>query len=227
MGIAQISRALTALDDNLFAATRDNRLLCRDTVTVDLTWTEIGKTPEHVRALAAYYGLLFAATSSDELWYRPAICIPSPLYTGSLMFYNQLEGNVAIGPFSGNGDFETLQDYPQPDISFAKDWTHVVSANNGILLFYDNASGRCSTGKLEDDGTYKNLQDYPQPDISFAKDWTHVVSANNGLFFFYNDTNGSAQAGGMTISGIYEKLQAYLENTFNVGWTNIVSCTKR
>ena len=78
----------------------------------------------------------------------------------------------------------------------------------------------------EDDGTYKNLQDYPQPDISFAKDWTHVVSANNGLFFFYNDTNGSAQAGGMTISGIYEKLQAYLENTFNVGWTNIVSRTR-
>ena len=57
--------ALAALDDNLFAATRDNRLLCRDTVTVDITWTDIGEAPEHVSALAAYYGILFAATRTQ------------------------------------------------------------------------------------------------------------------------------------------------------------------
>ena len=105
-----------------------------------------------------------------------------------------------------------------------------VYANNGILLFYDKVSGRCSTEKLEDDGTYKNLQDYPDPvndHISFEKDWTHVVSGKNGLFFFYNKTNGRAQDGGVIISGIYEKLQTYLENTFDVGWTNIVGCIKR
>ena len=67
--------------------------------------------PEHVGALVAYYGILFATTSSNELWWRPAVCVPSPLYTGSLMFYNQLQGNAAIGPFSGNGDFRTLQNY--------------------------------------------------------------------------------------------------------------------
>ena len=126
----------------------------------------------------------------NELWWRPAVCIPSPLYTGSLLFYNQLQGKVAIGPLSGNGDFETLQDYPDDSAGhepFQKDWTHMVAANNGLLLFYDKPNGRCLTGQLADDGTYQNLQDYPDDSVGhepFQKDWTHMVRLQTTVFYY-------------------------------------------
>jgi hypothetical protein len=227
------SRSRVVLSGKLFAINSDARLLCREPVEVDIVWTEIGDTPENVIALAGYYGRLFAVTSDGDLWWRAVGCIPSPLFTGSLLFYNSKEGKVSIGPFDGNGDFRTEQYYPDPangHESFEKNWTHILPANNGLLLFYDAASGRASTGELEDDGTYKNLQDYPDPangHESFEKNWTHIVPGKNSLFFFYNSANGKGLAGGVTISGIYKNLQTYLENTFALGWTNIVSCTKR
>jgi hypothetical protein len=124
---------------------------------------------------------LFAVTSDGDLWWRAAGCIPSPLFTGSLLFYNSKEGKVSIGQFDGNGDFRTEQYYPDP------------------------ANGH----------------------ESFEKNWTHIVPGKNSLFFFYNSANGKGLAGDVTISGIYKNLQTYLENTFALGWTNIVSCTKR
>lgn len=124
---------------------------------------------------------MFAVTSDGDLWWRAAGCIPSPLFTGSLLFYNSKEGKVSIEPFDGNGDFRTEQYYPDP------------------------ANGH----------------------ESFEKNWTHIVPGKNSLFFFYNSANEKGLAGDVTISGIYKNLQTYLENTFALGWTNIVSCTKR
>ena len=64
--------AMTALNDKLFAATWDNRLLWRDPVGEDVGWEEIGHANEVV-AMAAINDKLFAATKDNRLWCRDPI----------------------------------------------------------------------------------------------------------------------------------------------------------
>jgi peptidoglycan hydrolase-like protein with peptidoglycan-binding domain len=61
--------AMTAINNKLFAATRDNRLWWRDPVETNVNWDHIGHANDVV-AMAAINNKLFAATRDNRLWSR-------------------------------------------------------------------------------------------------------------------------------------------------------------
>jgi hypothetical protein len=64
--------AMAAINNKLFAATRDNRLWWRDPVGEDVNWDHIGDANDVV-AMAAINNKLFAATRDNRLWWRDPV----------------------------------------------------------------------------------------------------------------------------------------------------------
>ena len=234
IGSAPEITALAAHDGKLFAATADGSLLCRETVAANIEWTIIDQVPDGTRALGAYNGALFAATDSDELWWRTAACMPAPLYTGGLLFYDATDGRGATSRFADNGDLETLQAFPDPDAdnpAFSADWTHLAGVGGGRTLFYNYHTGHGATGATEADGTFTTLAAFPDPGAgnpAFAADWSLVVPLAGGLVLFYNRQTGDGAVGQVDEAGGFVTLQVFPDPAsgnpaFAKGWTHAVA----
>jgi len=224
-------RALTAHDGKLFGATEAGELFCRETVAANVKWAPIGDAPDGTIALAAYAGILFAATLDRKLYWRTAACVPAPLPVGGLLFYNASNGAGATSIFAENGDLETqrsFSDSPDEDPAFALAWTDIVAAGGNRLLFYDRVSGRGATASVERDGTFATLVEFPNADgiPSFLPNWSHLTTTG-GLMLFYNADDGTGAVGRVEEDGNFTMLQSFPDPAsgnaaFLPGWTNLI-----
>jgi hypothetical protein len=64
--------AMAAINNELFAATIDDRLWWRDPVGTNVNWDHIGHA-NNVVAMTAINNKLFAATSDSRLWWRDPV----------------------------------------------------------------------------------------------------------------------------------------------------------
>ncbi|MGI8569318.1 MAG: Ig-like domain-containing protein [Methylocella sp.] len=70
-----------------------------------------------------------------------------------LLFYNQTNGNQAIGRLNNIGDYLNLSAGVFDPIR----WTHIVTGINNVLFFYRSTDGYTWTGKLDDAGNYTDI----------------------------------------------------------------------
>jgi len=224
-------RALTAHDGKLFGATEEGDLFCRETVGANVQWVPIGEAPQGTIALAAYAGILFAATLDRKLYWRTAACVPAPLPAGGLLFYDSTNGAGATTIFAENGDLETQRPFsgsPGEDPAFALAWTDIVAGGGNRLLFYDRVSGRGATGSVERNGTFITLVEFPNTDgtPSFLPNWSHLTTGA-ALVLFYNEADGTGATGRVEEDGNFAMLQSFPDpiagnSDFLPGWTDLV-----
>jgi hypothetical protein len=144
-----------------------------------------------------------------------------------LLFYNQTNGNNAIGRLTSFGNYVNLSAGV-----FSRGWTHIVTGTNNVLFFYNTATGYAWTGKLDDAGNYTEPSadgvyhfgevhdDYPDQINARSPGWTHIVAGANNLLLFYNSYAGNAVIGKLDDYGSFVNLSA---RQLPAGWTNIVA----
>jgi hypothetical protein len=135
-----------------------------------------------------------------------------PRTSGILLFYNQTNGNNAIGRVDNSGNYLNLSAG-----GFVTGWTHIVTGINNILFFYNASTGFAWTGRLDDAGNYSDVGVVPD---CCSPGWTHIVAGSNNVVLFYNSITGYTALGRLDDDGSFRSLST---RRLSAGWTNIVA----
>jgi hypothetical protein len=146
-----------------------------------------------------------------------------------VLFYDAASGKGAVGEIDDEGNFSTLQNYPDPatgHAAFALGWTHIVNCLDGLIFFYASPTGAGATVSIDEDGSIQTLQHFPDSSNqlpAFSTGWSHVLAGCNGVLLFYRSDNGQSSTGGLNFEGEFTELQQYAPWSFNQSWTHIVA----
>jgi len=136
-----------------------------------------------------------------------------------LLFYNQTNGNQAVGRLNNTGNYVNLSTR-----TFLSGWTHIVTGINNVLFFYRSTDGYAWTGKLDDAGDYTDIGELPAvlgPVMGGpASEWTHVVAGANNILWFYNSNTGKLMLGKLDDKGYFASLSI---RALPAGYTNIAT----